>query len=229
MNDPIEPNTPEEDEYARLRRRMVEEQVKAPGRGIVAPEVIRAMMKVPRHEFVPDEMKPYAYEDRPLSIGEGQTISQPYIVAFMTESLHLRKTDKVLEIGTGSGYQTAILAEIVKEVYSMEIVEPLASRAASCLKRMGYPNVFLKAGDGHQGWPECAPYDAIIVTCSPERIPRPLQEQLKSGGRMMVPVGHVLTGQQLVSLEKTESGKIVQKKVLPVIFVPMTGNAFAGE
>jgi protein-L-isoaspartate(D-aspartate) O-methyltransferase len=172
---------------------------------------------------VPEALKRQAYEDRPLPIGHEQTISQPYIVAFMTEQLKPAATDRVLEIGTGSGYQAAVLAELVAEVYSIEIVEPLARQAQSTLDRLGYRNVHLRTGDGYQGWTEHAPYDAIIVTCAPERIPQPLVDQLKEGGRMIVPVGPA-SNQELVLLER-ERGAMRQRAVLPVRFVPMTGQA----
>ena len=176
---------------------------------------------MPRHEFVPEKIRSEAYEDHPLPIGHGQTISQPYIVAFMTEKLAPKPTDRLLEIGTGSGYQAAILAELVKEVYTIEIVEPLAERAKADLARLNYTNVFVKAGDGYQGWPKKAPFDAIIVTCAPEQIPQPLIDQLKEGGRMIIPVGPTDGVQELWLLEK-KSGKVEQKAVLQVRFVPMT-------
>ena len=161
--------------------------------------------------------------DYPLPIGHGQTISQPYIVAFMTEQLEPKPTDRVLEIGTGSGYQAAVLAELVAQVYTIEIIEELAQRAAADLKRLGYTNVHVRAGDGYQGWAEAAPFDAIIVTCAPEHVPQPLIDQLKEGGRMIIPVGRVWN-QELVLLRK-RGGKLEQHAVLPVSFVPMTGEA----
>ena len=200
---------------------MVAEQLAGPGRDIRDGRVLEAMRKVPRHEFVPAEMRAHAYRDRPLPIGQGQTISQPYIVAFMTEQLQPRRTDRVLEIGTGSGYQAAVLAELVAEVYSIEIVEALARRASRDLRRLGYTNVFTRSGDGYLGWPEKAPFDAVIVTCAPERIPQPLVDQLKEGGRMIIPVGPDGGVQELYLLEKRE-GEVRKRAVLPVRFVPMT-------
>jgi protein-L-isoaspartate(D-aspartate) O-methyltransferase len=202
---------------------MVIDQITGFGRGITNSRVIAALSEVPRHLLVPEAVRSQAYEDRPLPIGFGQTISQPYIVAFMTERLDVRPTDRVLEIGTGSGYQAAVLAELAAEVYTVEIVQPLAERAAADLKGLGYTNVFVRAGDGYKGWPEAAPFDAIIVTCAPEKVPQPLTEQLREGGRMIIPIGPSLD-QQLVLLEKT-SGRLVQRRTLPVRFVPMTGAA----
>jgi protein-L-isoaspartate(D-aspartate) O-methyltransferase len=202
---------------------MVSEQLAAPGRNIRNERVLEVMGRVPRHEFVPASQQAEAYDDHPLPIGYGQTISQPFIVAFMTEALDPKPTDRVLEIGTGSGYQAAVLAELVSEVYSIEIVKPLAEQARETLQRLGYRNVQVKAGDGHQGWPEHGPFDAIIVTCAPERVPQPLVDQLRDGGRMMVPVGGGFD-QELVLLEKRGSS-VRQRAVLPVRFVPMTGAA----
>ncbi|MEE8425623.1 MAG: protein-L-isoaspartate(D-aspartate) O-methyltransferase [Elusimicrobiota bacterium] len=191
--------------------------------------VLAALRKVPRHEFVPEDIRDYAYEDRPLPIGEGQTISQPFIVGYMTEALGLAPSHKVLEIGTGSGYQAAVLAELVREVYSIEIVKSLGLGAQKTLKRLGYQNVHVRIGDGYRGWPEAAPFDAIIVTCAPEHIPRPLEEQLKVGGLMMIPVGKPVAGrawaaQELVLVRRTEKGMKREKK-MEVRFVPMTGEA----
>jgi protein-L-isoaspartate(D-aspartate) O-methyltransferase len=205
------------------RRQMVAEQLVTPGRGITNGRVLAAMGKVPRHEFVPEPQRARAYEDHPLPIGHGQTISQPFIVAFMTEQLEPKPTDRVLEIGTGSGYQAAVLAELVAQVYTIEIVEDLARRAAADLKRLGYTNIYVRAGDGYQGWPEAAPFDAVIVTCAPERVPQPLVDQLKEGGHIIIPVGEHWN-QQLVLLRK-QQGKVEQRAVLPVQFVPMTGEA----
>ncbi|MBN1880264.1 protein-L-isoaspartate(D-aspartate) O-methyltransferase [bacterium] len=196
---------------------MVETQIMA--RGIVDPGVLSAMRKVERHRFVPKQYRSLAYADRPLPIGEGQTISQPYIVAFMTEILELERDDKVLEIGTGSGYQAAVLAEICDAVYSIEINAVLAEFARKNLTLTGYSTVNLRAGDGYLGWPEQAPFDAIIVTCSPSAVPEPLQNQLAEGGRMIVPVD-VSYGQELILLKKSE-GDLVRDSVLPVRFVPM--------
>lgn len=211
----------DETEFSEARSRMVETQLKAPGRNISDARVLKAMDTVPRHEFVREAEKDLAYEDRPLPIGHQQTISQPFIVAFMTEKLELKQDDRVLEIGTGSGYQAAVLAELVDEVYSIEIVKPLAERAAAVLKKLNYKNVNTRIGDGYRGWPEKAPFDAIIVTCAPEQIPKPLVDQLAEGGRMIIPVGKVWSRQELYLLEK-EDGKLVEKAVLAVKFVPMT-------
>jgi protein-L-isoaspartate(D-aspartate) O-methyltransferase len=204
-------------DFNRLRNHMVDEQLAR--RGITSVPVLDAMRKVERHKFVPSAVAADAYGDFPLPIGEGQTISQPYIVAFMTEALNLKSTDRVLEIGTGSGYQAAILAEICKEVYTIEIFESLGERAAGLLKSLGYKNIFVRVGDGYEGWPEGAPFDAIMVTCSPSKVPQPLQDQLKEGGRMIIPVGDAYT-QELVLITK-EKGKLKQQSRLPVRFVPM--------
>jgi protein-L-isoaspartate(D-aspartate) O-methyltransferase len=203
------------------RERMIDEQLIA--RGIRDERVLDAMRAVPRHEFVPEEIRDRAYADRPLPIGHDQTISQPYIVAFMSEALRLQPTDRVLEIGTGSGYQAAILGKLAAEVYSIEIVEPLAQRAKADLARLGFKNIHVRAGDGYQGWPEAAPFDAAIVTCAPGHVPEPLVQQLKEGGRLVIPVGDRY-GQRLYVLEK-RAGKVEQREVLPVMFVPMTGES----
>ena len=200
---------------------MIEEQLVA--RGIRDERVLATMREVPRHEFVPAAMREHAYEDRPLPIGDGQTISQPFMVAFMTESLALRPTDRVLEIGTGSGYQAAVLGQLAAEVYSIEIVERLARQAAIDLMRLGFKNVQVRAGDGYQGWPDAAPFDAVIVTCAPDHVPEPLVRQLKDGGRMIIPVGDA-DGQRLHLLEK-RGDRVEQRAVLPVLFVPMTGES----
>lgn len=210
-----------QEDFARQREAMVETQLKA--RGIKDERVLKAMLKVPRHEFVPVPLRRYAYGDHPLDIGEGQTISQPYIVAFMTEALNPQPDHRVLEIGTGSGYQAAILAELVKEVYTIEIIPSLAKRAEATLKRLGYTNVKVKIGDGYRGWKEYAPFDGILVTCAPDHVPQPLVEQLKEGGRMVIPVGRGFA-QELYVLEK-KGGKVIRKAVLPVLFVPMRGEA----
>jgi protein-L-isoaspartate(D-aspartate) O-methyltransferase len=203
-------------------KRMIREQLVGAGRNITNARVLAAMEKVPRQEFVPEQYRNRAYEDRPLSIGYDQTISQPYIVAFMTEQLDPQPTDRVLEIGTGSGYQAAVLAQLVAEVYTIEIIEPLAQRAEADLKRLGYTNIHVRAGDGYQGWPEAAPFDAIIVTCAPEKVPPPLVEQFRDGGRMIIPIGP-LGDQELVLLRK-QGEQLEQRVVLPVRFVPMTGG-----
>ncbi|MDI6792851.1 MAG: protein-L-isoaspartate(D-aspartate) O-methyltransferase [bacterium] len=209
-----------EETYAKLREDMVRDQIEA--RGVSSPAVLAAMQNVPRHEFVPEDLKRLAYRDSPLPIGEGQTISQPYIVALMTELLELKKGEKVLEIGTGSGYQAAVLAEITDQVYTIEILEPLATSAEKCLGGLGYKNIAVQCGDGYQGWPEAAPFDAVIVTAAPDHIPQPLIDQLKIGGRMVIPVGDLL--QELILIRKTEEG-VTKKNVIPVRFVPMTGEA----
>ena len=197
------------------------EQLTAPGRDIRNPRVLKAMERVPREAFLADSQRELAYEDGPLPIGHGQTISQPFIVAFMTEDLDPQPGHRILEIGTGCGYQAAVLSRLVDSVYTVEIIEPLADQARRIVARLGYRNVHIKTGDGYHGWPEFAPYDGIIVTCAPEHIPQPLVDQLKEGGRMILPVG-TLPHQELLLLEKTE-GEIHRKAVLPVRFVPMTG------
>jgi len=201
---------------------MVAEQIER--RGVKDPRVLEAMRKVPRHEFVPEAERDEAYDDRPLPIGHGQTISQPYIVALMTESLGLKGTEKVLEVGTGSGYQAAVLSGLAKAVFTIEIVEPLGKQAAEVLQRLGYKNVSVRVGDGYRGWREEAPFDAIIVTCAPDAVPEPLVHQLAEGGRMIIPVGPEGKAQQLVLLKK-KHGKLHQQEILPVRFVPMTGEA----
>ena len=206
--------------FTALRNDMVEGQIIS--RGVEDPGVLRAMRKIERHKFVPVKYVKDAYRDSPLPIGYDQTISQPYIVAFMTEALELDGSEKVLEIGTGSGYQAAVLAELVKEVYSIEIVRELGEQSEKVLAENGYDNVHIKIGDGYQGWEEHGPYDAIIVTCSPTHIPEPLQQQLEEGGRMIIPVGNTYS-QNLYLMEK-EDGRIKEKKVLPVRFVPMMDN-----
>ncbi len=204
------------------RKRMVATQIRA--RDVKDPNVLKAMQIVPRHAFMPESQRRYAYGDHPLPIEHGQTISQPYIVAFMTEALKLKPGSRVLEIGTGSGYQAAVCAEIAREVYTIEIVEGLAKTAKERLKKLGYPNVFVKAGDGFFGWPDKAPFDAIIGTAAAKRIPEPLLEQLKPGGRMIIPTGSAWGFQYLELVTKDAKGKIYKSKVMPVRFVPMTGE-----
>jgi len=206
-------------EFFAKRKTMVEEQLAAPGRDIENRRVLDAMATVPRHEFVPKALRNLAYSDEPLPIGYGQTISQPFIVAFMTEQLDPKPADRVLEIGTGSGYQAAVLSRLVAKVYTIEIIEPLARRAEADLKRLGYNNVEVLAGDGYQGWPDHAPFDSIIVTCAPDQIPQPLVAQLRDGGRMIIPVGPP-DNQQLYLLQK-HGTKVEQQATLPVRFVPM--------
>ncbi len=208
-------------DFAAQRERMVKQQIAE--RGVTDARVLAAMRKVPREEFVPDNVRARSYSDGPLPIGSDQTISQPYIVAFMTEQLRPQPKDRVLEIGTGSGYQAAILAELVAEVYTIEIVESLGKRAEATLQRLGYRNVHVRIGDGYQGWPEAAPFDAIIVTCAPDHVPQPLIAQLKENGRMMIPVGESFA-QELYRFHK-ENGELKREAVLPVAFVPMTGEA----
>jgi protein-L-isoaspartate(D-aspartate) O-methyltransferase len=191
------------------------------GRGIKDERVLAAMLKVPRHEFVPPSLADAAYEDSPLPFGLGQTISQPYLVAVMTEALALKGSEKVLEIGTGSGYQAAILAELVSEVYTIEIVPELAQSAKETLTRLGYRNIQFRTGDGYQGWPQAAPFDRVIVTAAPSRVPQPLIDQLQLGGRMVIPVG--TEDQQLMVVEKQASG-VTTRTTIPVRFVPMTGS-----
>jgi protein-L-isoaspartate(D-aspartate) O-methyltransferase len=208
-----------EDAPARARERMVVEQIEA--RGVRDAQTLRAMRKVARHLFVPPASTSAAYADHPLPIGHGQTISQPYIVAFMTEALGLKGGERVLEIGTGSGYQAAVLAEIAAQVYSIEIVEPLALEARQRLERLGYANAQVRAGDGYLGWPEAAPFDAIMVTAAAPRIPEPLKQQLKDGGRLVLPVGDDY--QELVIVTR-RGERHDERRVLPVRFVPMTGK-----
>lgn len=204
-----------------MRESMVREQMER--RGIRTPAVLKALRETPRHLFVPEALRRSAYNDHPLPIGHGQTISQPYIVASMTELLGVRPGDKVLEIGTGSGYQTAILARLAGRVYSMEIVGPLAKEAAARLKEMGLRNVEVRAGDGYRGWPEEAPFDRIIVTAAPPELPPALLAQLKNGGRLVAPVGR--EWQELVVVDKDLDGRIRQRTEYPVVFVPMVPRA----
>ncbi len=210
------------DYYTEKRERMVERQIKS--RGVGNKNVLDAMNRVPREEFVPKQAREFAYEDTPLPIGLGQTISQPYIVALMTELLELKKSDKVLEIGTGSGYQAAVIAEIVSEVYTIEIVAELAQQSAERLKNLGYENVKVRAGDGYKGWPEHAPFDGIIITAAVDHLPKPLLEQLKMGGRLVYPKGDPMSVQELEVVKKTEKG-LERRLVTYVRFVPMTGEA----
>lgn len=214
-----------EGDWAVARGRMVAEQLRAPDRGITDARVLAAMGAVPREEFVPENVRAEAYDDTALPIGEGQTISQPYIVAFMTEQLQLREGDRVLEVGTGCGYQAAVLARLVREVFSMEIVEVLAARAREDLRRQGFANVTVRAGDGHGGLAEEAPFDAVLVACAPDKVPARLILQLKEGGRMVIPVGP-REHQQIYLLQK-EQGELREQAILPVRFVPMTGGSNA--
>jgi protein-L-isoaspartate(D-aspartate) O-methyltransferase len=209
------------DQHADNRRQMVEQDIR--DRGVKDPVVLDAMGKVPRHEFVDPSYRSRAYEDHPLPIGEGQTISQPYVVALMTEALRLKGNDRVLEIGTGSGYQAAILAEIVREVYSIEIRKPLAGKAEKTLAALGYRNVKVKSGDGYFGWDEHAPFDAIIITAAANHIPPQLIRQLKEGGRLIVPLGSTVYFQTLTLVTKRK-GELDVEQMCPVAFVPMTGE-----
>ncbi len=213
-----QPPAPTEAALAAARMDMVRDQLAA--RGIRDPRVLGAMGRVPRHAFVPAEAVGQAYDDGPLPIGYGQTISQPFMVALMTLAADPKPGDRVLEIGTGSGYQAAVLSGLVAEVYSVEIVEPLARRAEAELRRQGCANVHLRTGDGYGGWPEAAPFDAILVTCAPDHVPRPLVDQLKPGGRMVIPVGPAGGKQELILLRKTARG-LERVEVLPVRFVPL--------
>jgi len=219
---PCHPVFPDEPEAFRLaRQRMVQFQLG--NRDISDARVLHVMGRIPRHEFVPQDVLDEAYDDHPLPIGHGQTISQPYIVALMTQLARPRAESRALDIGTGSGYQAAVLAELCREVYSIEIVEPLAMSAAERLRRLGYKNVVVRAGDGYRGWPEKAPFDVIIVAAAPDHVPQPLVDQLAVGGRLVIPVGR---GQQeLLVIEKQPDGSVRRESVAPVLFVPMTGEA----
>lgn len=219
----IAPCLPQDDDAMAVKRKaMVNRQIAA--RGVTDPQVLQAMLEVPRHLFVPPAYAGLAYEDHPLPIEEGQTISQPYIVALMTQCLALKEGDKVLEIGTGSGYQAAVLARLTDHVFTIEIHEPLARRAAETLARLGFSHVRVKAGDGFFGWPEEAPFDAILVTCAVPQVPPPLLDQLAEGGRLVAPLGDTLTYQRLTVITKID-GKPRVRRVLDVRFVPMTGEA----
>lgn len=223
--------TAADQDYAAARERMVETIVALAGGDTTAlgsegidPRILATMRQAPRHEFVPDAVRDDAYENRPLPIGYGQTISQPYVVALMTDLLDPGKDDVVLEIGTGSGYQAAVLSPLVRRVYTIEIVEPLAERAAERLIALGYSNVATRHGDGYYGWPEHGPYDGIVVTAAASHIPPPLVSQLKSGGRMVIPVGPPFMTQNLMLVVKDGEGKVRTQVLLPVAFVPLTGT-----
>lgn len=209
------------DPHEAARKRMVERHLVE--RGIKDPRVLEAFRTVPRHRFLPPNTRRQAYDDESIPIGEGQTITPPFDVAFMTEALAPKPTDRVYEVGTGSGYQAAILSRLVKEVYSVEIHEPLGKRAAQVLKDVGYTNVKTRVGDGYAGWPEAAPFDAIIVTCAPQDVPPPLVAQLKEGGRMVIPLGNRFN--QTVHLMEKRDGKLIDHELRPTLFVPMTGRA----
>ncbi len=221
----------DDDAFLAARQKMVrdiEADVRATrdytGKQRLDPRVMAAMGRVPRHELVPERLRPRAYENRPLPIGDGQTISQPYVVALMTDLLELAPGDVVLEVGTGSGYQAAVLAQLAGQVYSIEIIERLGRSAAQSLERLGYGNVEVRIGDGYLGWPEHAPYDAIIVTAAAGEIPPPLLEQLAPGGKMAIPVKSGFADEDLLQVTKTPDGEIRQRKVIPVRFVPLTGD-----
>ncbi len=210
-------------DYIEKRQNMVLNQLRS--RDIIDSKVLQAMLTIPRHQFVDPRIRESAYNDYPLSIGEGQTISQPYIVALMTQLLELKGDEKVLEIGTGSGYQAAILAEIAEEVYTVEIYESLSKKSETLLTDLGYQNIKFKVGDGYHGWEEHAPYDVIIVTCAPDHVPPPLLQQIKdNGGRIVIPVGGIWMVQTLMKIEKIE-GKIKSKGIIGVRFVPMIGHS----
>ena len=221
----------ESDKYTTQREQMIEE-ITADARRVARhvgkesfnENVIQAMQTVPRHQFVPEEVRPFAYENRPLPIGYGQTISQPYIVALMTDLLQPQPGHKVLEIGTGSGYQAAVLAQLVKEVYSIEIIEQLGQSSSQVLKDLDYHNVSTRTADGYDGWPEHAPFDSIIVTAAISHIPPPLVKQLKNGGTMVIPVGTGFQTQQLTLVQKDQTGEVTTRQIIPVIFVPFTGG-----
>lgn len=218
-------------EFDEARYKMAEEVLSdaaatssSSGSPALSPDVIAAMRKVERHRFVPADLVTVAYHNRPLPIGYGQTISQPFIVALMTEMMRVKSGDKVLEIGTGSGYQAAILAEMTGSVYSIEIIEPLGKQAGDRLKSLGYRNVITKVGDGYYGWPEAAPFDAIIVTAAASHVPPPLIKQLKPGGRMVIPLGKQFMTQYLMLVEKQQDNSVTTRQILPVRFVPLTGG-----
>ncbi|MBA4143704.1 MAG: protein-L-isoaspartate(D-aspartate) O-methyltransferase [Nitrosospira sp.] len=212
------------EEYATLRQKMVEEVIAASGSSRPAPKVMAAMGKVERHRFVPSWLTLFAYRNQPLPIGYGQTISQPIIVALMTDLLQVKEGDSILEIGTGSGYQAAVLAEIAKSVYSIEVVEPLGKQATERLRSLGYDNVKVKLGDGYYGWPEAAPFDGIMVTAAASHVPPPLLKQLKPGGRMVIPLGASFMTQYLMLVEKKADGSVTSRQIEPVRFVPLTGG-----
>lgn len=211
----------QEPDYVRMRKDMIKYQLR--GRDIFDDKVLDAMLQVPRHYFVPEDKRIYAYSDSPVSIGHKQTISQPYMVAYMTQALRLGKKDKVLEVGTGSGYQAAILGKVVDSVYTIEIVEPLGKQAKKVLSQLGYKNIVVKIGDGYHGWDAHAPYDAIMVTAGAEEVPQPLIDQLKEGGSMIIPIGPHGGIRDLVLIQK-KKGKVKKRSLMTVRFVPFTRN-----
>jgi protein-L-isoaspartate(D-aspartate) O-methyltransferase len=226
--DTMEARTPDEYERARMVEQiaaLARETGEETGRAILSARVMAAMGKVPRHEFMAAGERQNAYANRPLSIGHGQTISQPYIVALMTDFMDVKPGDRVLEIGTGSGYQAAVLAELAGAVYTVEIVEPLAREAKERFERLGYRNIVARTGDGYRGWPEHAPFDSIMVTAAPREVPQPLIDQLKPGGKLVVPVGGQASGQSLLLIEKRADGTVTRRHVLGVRFVPLTGGS----
>lgn len=211
---------PDDPPWLRRRLEMVEQQIRR--RGIHDERILTVMSRIPRHLFVPSELQKQAYDDQPLPIGYGQTISQPYIVALMTELVQPHPSDRALEIGTGCGYQTAVLSELVQEVYGLEIIEPLAKLARTHLRHSGHSNTEIRLGDGYQGWKEHAPFQIIMVAAAPDHIPQPLLDQLGPGGRMVIPIGQ--SSQQLLLVEKSQDGSIDRRQIAPVAFVPMTGT-----
>ena len=217
------PKSDEDPQFIEARRRMVERDLRGPGRDIKDKRVLEVMGRVARHRFVPKHLQWEAYRDYPLPIGHDQTISQPYIVALMTQLAQPKPKSRALDVGTGSGYQAAVLAELCKEVYSIEIVKPLAEEAKKRLKKLGYKNVTVRHGDGYRGWPKHAPFDVIIVAAAPDHVPQPLVDQLAPGGRMVIPVGN--WWQNLLLIEKLKDGTLRRKSVAAVAFVPMTGEA----
>ncbi|MGH8500955.1 MAG: protein-L-isoaspartate(D-aspartate) O-methyltransferase [Gammaproteobacteria bacterium] len=219
----------DDNHYAGKRAAMIDHiedyaQARELGEGQIDPAVMAAMNRVPRHRFVPAHLRDRAYENEPLPIGHGQTISQPYIVALMTDLLDVEADDNVLEIGTGSGYQAAVLAELAGHVYTVEIIEPLAEQAAERLAQLGYDNLTSRVGDGYHGWPEHAPFDAIMVTAGADHLPPPLVRQLKPGGTMIIPVSSGAFTQHLMLVQKTPEGAVEKRQLLPVLFVPLTGD-----
>ncbi len=219
----VAPIAGEDPAHTRSRQQMVDRDLAGPGRDITNRRVLEAMGRVPRHRFVPEDLEFVAYADRPLPIGHGQTISQPYIVALMTQFAAPKPESKALDIGTGSGYQAAVLAELCGEVYSIEIVKPLADEATARLVELGYEKVTVRHGDGYRGWKEHAPFDVIIVAAAPDHVPQPLIDQLAPGGRLVLPVGDWY--QELILISKDQDGTVRRESVLPVAFVPMTGEA----